>query len=116
LWKPGAWTKVLAVIIGGLFAILSLTQTDGYGWAGTILMATAAITIPALQFRSLWKMAEFWVTVSLLAIAQIPLVIAVHPFADQWRAAFLLSFGIADGLCVIWLILYACANTPRPRN
>jgi len=108
LWKPGPWTKALAVVIGGLFGILSAAGRSGYGWAGAVLMAAAAVAIPTLQFRVWWKKGRFWATVALLTIAQVPLVNAVHQLADRLRSAFLLAFGVVDGLCVIAVILYVC--------
>jgi len=116
LWKPGRWTKVLALIIGGLFAVLSFGKPDGYGWFGTSLMATAAIAVPTLQYRVLWNKVQFWITILLLAILQIPRVLAVHHFVNQFRGPFLLAFGIVDGLCVIAVIFYACFNSDRSRE
>jgi fatty acid desaturase len=116
LWKPGRWTKVLALIIGGLFAVLSFGKPGGYGWFGASLMAIAAIAVPTLQYRVLWNNLQFWVTILLLAIFQIPLVFAVHHFVDQFRRPFLLAFGVVDGLCVIAVIFYACVNSDRSRE
>lgn len=116
LWRPGRWTKVLALIFGGLFALLSFTQPDGYGWFGTGLMAAATLVVPTLQFRALWNKLQFWTTISLLTIVQIPLAIAVHRFVDQFRGPFLLAFGVVDGICVIAVIFYACVNPDRSRE
>jgi hypothetical protein len=116
LWRPGRWTKAVALIVGGLFAILSFAHPDGYGWFGTSLMAAAAVTVPALQFRVLWGKLQFWATILLLVIIQVPLVIAVHHFVDQFRAPFLLAFGVADGLCVIAVIFYACVDSGDHRD
>jgi anti-sigma-K factor RskA len=99
--------------LGGLFAILSISRPDGYGWAGAILMATGAVSVPALQFRAMWNRTQFWAAAALLAVAQIPLVMAVHGLVDQSRAPFLLAFGVADGLCVIAVIVYTCAPTKK---
>jgi hypothetical protein len=111
LWKPGRWTKALALIVGGIFAALSFTRTDGYGWAGASLMAAAAVVVPTLQFRALWKKGQFWATVLLLSLIQVPFVIAVHHLVDQRRGAFLLAFGVADGLFVIAVIFFVCWKT-----
>jgi hypothetical protein len=96
--------------------VLSFAQPNGYGWFGTGLMSAAAVVVPTLQFRSLWNKRHFWATMLLLAIFQIPLVIGVHHLVDQFRGPFLLAFGVADGLCVIAVIFYACINSERSRK
>jgi hypothetical protein len=97
----------VAFIVGALFAALFAAKPGGYGWGGAVLMAVAAVIVPTLQFRVYWKKARFWATVALLAIVQVPLIVAAHQLVDRLRAAFLLVFGVVDGLCVIAVIFYA---------
>jgi hypothetical protein len=85
------------------------------GWAGLIVMATVAVTAPILLYRSygFWAHAWFWVTSALLAIAQIPLVVFVHPIVEQSRSRYTLGFVIADGLLVIVAISVASRLSSR---
>jgi len=116
LWKPGRRTKMIALVIGGLFALLSIARPDGYGWMGAVLMSGAALVVPVLQFRRLWSVARFWVVTALLIVIQIPLVIAVGPLVERLRAAFLLAFGVADGLFVILMIVLFCSGLNAKHN
>ncbi len=74
-------------------------------------MAAAAVVVPILQFRKFWSLSRFWITASLLAVTQVPLVAAVQPLVERLRAVSLLSFGIVDGLFVIVLILLVCSKS-----
>jgi hypothetical protein len=116
LWRPGRRTKMIALVIGGLFALLSIARPDGYGWMGAVLMSGAALILPVLQFRTLWSEARFWVVTALLMVVQIPLVIAVRPLVERLRAAFLLAFGIGDGLFVILMIVLLCSGLKAKHN
>jgi hypothetical protein len=82
------------------------------GWGEPVAMAAAALVVPILlgQFRRLWNQSKFWITVSLLAIVQIPLVIAVRPWIDQHGRASALLFGVVDGLFVIVVIVLVCSK------
>lgn len=116
LWKPGHRTKIIAVVIGGLFALLSVARPDGYGWMGAVLMSGAALTVPMLQFRRLWSEARFWIVIALLMVIQIPLIIAIEPLIGRLRSAFLLAFGIGDGLFVILMIVLLCSGLNAKHN
>jgi hypothetical protein len=110
LWRPGWRLKVTGFAVGGLLALLSFGSPNGYSRWGSVLMAGAAIVLPTLQFRKFWSQGRFWVTVSLLAALQIPLVLAVRPLIERLRAVFLLEFVIIDGLFVIAAILFVCSR------
>lgn len=73
-------------------------------------MATIALVIPILQYRKLWNQGRFWMTVTLMAILQIPLISAVQPLVEHYRAIFLLAFGIGDGLLVLFVITSICSG------
>ena len=113
LWNPGRWTKAIACVVGGLFAWLSTRSTHGYGWWGSALMVGMAVAVPILQYRKLWTSIRFWITVSLLAVVQVPLVIVTQPLIEQLGAAFLLILGIVDGIFVIAVIFFVCTSPNR---
>jgi hypothetical protein len=83
------------------------------GWGELVALAAGAVVVPVLlrQFRKFWSMARFWVTVSLLAIAQVPLVIAVRPWVDQHGRGSTLLFVIADIMFVAVVILLVCSES-----
>jgi hypothetical protein len=83
---------------------------------GFVLMSGAALIVPALQFRRLWNEGRFWIAAALLTVIQIPLVIAVRPLVERFRAAFLLAFGIGDGLFVILMIVLLCSSPNAKDN
>ena len=111
LWRPGWRTKAIGIAVGGLFALFSIESPDGYSRWGSVLMASAAVVVPILQFRKFWSLSRFWITVSLLSIMQVPLVAAAQPLVERLRAVSLLAFGIVDGLFVIALILLVCSKS-----
>ncbi len=113
LWRPGRRTKALAFVVGGIFAFISFGRPNGYGWVGAILMASAAVAIPMLQFRQLWRSTRFWVVIGLLAVVQVPLITWARVLAEQYRALFLLAFGISDGIFVIAVIASVCLTRKR---
>ncbi len=79
-------------------------------------MAAAAVVVPILQFRKFWSLSRFWITVSLLAVMQVPLVAAAQPLVERLRAVSLLAFGVVDGLFVIALILLVCSKSSGSSN
>jgi hypothetical protein len=85
------------------------------GWAGLIAMAAAAVTASVLLYRryGFWAHAWFWVTSALLAIAQIPLVVFVHPIVERSRSRYTLGFLMADGMLVIVAISVASRLSSR---
>ncbi len=111
LWRPGWGTKAIGIAVGGLFALFSIGSPDGYSRWGSVLMAAAAVVVPILQFRKFWSLSRFWITASLLAVTQVPLVAAVQPLVERLMAVSLLSFGIVVGLFVIVLILLVCSKS-----
>ncbi len=76
-------------------------------------MAAAAVAVPVLlrQCRRFWNQGRFWIVVSLLTIAQVPLVIAVRPWIDQHGRSSTLLFGVVDGLFVIFVIVLVCSKS-----
>ena len=110
LWRPGRASKAIAAIIGAFVMLVSFHWSEGYGWAGGVLMAGAALTIPLLQFRKLWSQGRFWITLLLLAALQAPLIILIRPVFERLRAFSLLAFGIGDGLFVIYSIWFVCSG------
>jgi hypothetical protein len=104
MWKPGWRTKVLAAVAGGLCMLLSLLGQYGYAWGGAITSAGAALIVPVLGLRRLWHQGRFWAVVAVLAVAQVPLVIALRPRIAKGGLATMLAFGAVDCLFVCLVI------------
>jgi len=79
----------------------------------TSRMAAVALVVPISlrQFREFWTRSSFWITVLLLAIIQVPLVIAVRFPMQQGGPYYSLAFGIGDVLCVGFVILFVCSKS-----
>lgn len=102
--------RALAVLIAALGLILN-DATDG--WAEPVAWAVVALVLPIFmrQFREFWGQSRFWITVSLMAIIQIPLVIAVRLPMHHGRPYYSLAFVIIDGLVVCFVILFVCSKS-----
>jgi hypothetical protein len=106
--KP-RWLHVLAVGIG-ILACFCIDEF-GYGWGASAGIAAVALIFPAIiYYRKTGKRERFWLAVVFLAIAQVPLVIAVRPLMKQLRAVFLLVFGAVDWALVAFGIFWACSG------
>jgi hypothetical protein len=106
--KP-RWLHVLAVGIG-ILACFCIDEF-GYGWGASTGIAAVALIFPAvIYYRKTGKRERFWMAVVFLAIAQVPLVIAVRPLMEQFRAVFLLVFGVVDWALVAFGISWACSG------
>jgi hypothetical protein len=101
-------------------AILILLGATGFifddalgGWGRPVTMAFVALAAPVLmrQFREFWSQSRFWVTVSLLAIIQVPLVIAVRLPMQRGGPYYSLVFVIVDCLLVGFVILSVCSKS-----
>ena len=116
LWRPGRLTKVIVCIVAGLVALFSVNSQARNNWAMVVLMAAIALILPTLQFRSLWQRGRFWITVSLLAITQVPLVIIARSHVQQFGSLFVLAFGVGDGIFVIYVIAWVCISPEEKEN
>ncbi len=105
-WKPGRGTKVIACLIGGAIGLISAPYPHGYGWAGAIVAATAAMAIPVVAYRSSWNDPRLWIPFALLAILQVPAVAAMRPIIENLRFAALFVFGIGDCIVVLTIIYW----------
>ena len=77
-------------------------------WGRAVLMAAIALIVPVAGFRDLWSEVRFWVTVTVAALFQIPVLMALQPIGQRSGVAFMLGFTIADGLLIIAMIYWAC--------
>jgi hypothetical protein len=74
-----------------------------------LFAAAIAMVIPIVGFRDFWNASRFWVTVATLALAQVPLVMAVRTAITQQGFAFAFVFTIIDCSLVVLTISWACA-------
>jgi hypothetical protein len=110
-WNPGWKTKAVAVSAGGLMALLSFRNPEGYGLWGSITAAGAALIVPAVAFRELWSLGRFWVVLSFLGVLQVPLVILLQGMVERFRLPFMLLFGAIDCVFVISVIYKSCSES-----
>jgi len=111
-WSGNWHTHVTAIGIGVFAFVISILLPDGYSWGGCIAAAAAALILPStVYYRTFTTQLRFWTTFSLLAVAQVPLVIFAKPLADQGRFLFILLFGVAD--CVAVIVVF---SRVRPLN
>lgn len=97
------WLSVLAIGIGTLAGLGCIRF--GYGWGASIGGAAFSLVFPAiLYYRKRGKRHRFWETVTLLAILQVPLVIAARPLVEQFRFILLLAFGFGDCVLVAFVL------------
>jgi hypothetical protein len=104
--------KVLLFALVGVAAVFDESARLG-GWGGIVAMALIALAIPVSlrQFRTYWKQTRFWITVSLLAILQIPAVVTLRPLIGRAGSASLLGFVILDTILVIVVIVLVCSRS-----
>lgn len=103
------WLHFLAIATGVLACLCA--DRFGPGWSGSIAAAAAALLFPAIiYYRKTEKRERFWVTVTLLAIIQVPLVIAVRPVVERFGLFLTLAFGALDCLLVAFAITWVCSG------
>lgn len=81
------------------------------GWMGPAAMAALAVVVPVLLLQRFWAETWFWVTATLLAVAQIPLVVFVRPLMERARSPYMLGFAVIDGLLIIAVISLVCSRS-----
>ena len=105
--KPAWWKHFLAVAIGGVGFWVSLSF--GYGYGGSSVAAGAAIIFAIVAYYDDYRnQIKFWITVGLLALAQLPLVMAVGPLVERFKFVLLLAFGFVDFVFVALVISWVC--------
>ena len=73
--------------------------------------------VPIIGLRDFWGEARCWISVLVLGAAQVPLVLEVRPFLEQFKFPLLLTFGILDCALVIAVLSWACSSQlQRERN
>jgi|SRR5581483_5812946 len=107
------WRKVNVWSIKGPILVLALLLgffADALHWGTAPLAAGAAITIPVIGYRDFWNKGRFWITVFVLAMFQVPLVIAVRPLIEKLKFPFMLMFGLFDCVLVALAISWVCSE------
>jgi hypothetical protein len=97
-------------------AALFSGRRHGYGWGGAIVSAGAALLIPGFGYRKFWVRGRFWAIFALLAVLQVPVVIAVVPLVEQFRFIFGLAFGALDCMFVITVIYWTVVQQGDDKN
>jgi hypothetical protein len=107
--QRGISWQVKAILFPAM-VLLGLLGHAMSGWGEPIAMAAAAVVVPVflLQFRKFWGQTRFWITVSFLAVVQVPLVVATRPLIQQAGSFYMLGFGILDMMMVGAVILLVC--------
>jgi hypothetical protein len=100
---------LLAVLVGMFNEVIG-------GWGEPAALAAAALFIPVFLLRKLWKQRRFWITVSALAVIQVPVVIAVRPISERARSVYMLEFVIVDMMFVGIVILLVCSKSNGVRR
>ncbi|MFI5096218.1 MAG: hypothetical protein ACHQIK_22595 [Candidatus Acidiferrales bacterium] len=103
------WPFKAVVISAALLIGFFDHMLQGWGRAG--LVAAAALIVPIYGCREFWNRGQFWITVALLAVIQVPLAIAVRPWVEQGGLSSMLTLGIADCLFVIVVIFLVCSES-----
>lgn len=103
------------VILFSMMGFLGLFGHAMNGWGEPVAMASAAVLVPIFlrQFHKFWNQSRFWITVSLLAAIQVPLVVAVRPVIERSRALYSLEFGIIDIMFVGVVVILVCSKSSR---
>lgn len=110
------WRKVNVWSTKGpllLIAVLLGAFSETLHWRRAPFVAGVAVIIPVIGFRDFWKNARFWVTVFVLVAAQVPLVVYLNPFIEQYGLLWMLAFGIADCLLVASALSFICSLIQR---
>jgi hypothetical protein len=69
-----------------------------------------------VAYRRFWNPVSFWITFALLVAAQVPLVIAVRPFVEQYRFPLMLAFAVLDCVLVAVVMSWAASKGGSTRN
>ncbi len=107
------WKKVNVWSIKGPLLVLALllgVVGGALNWNSAPFAAGVAMIIPVIGFRDFWKEGKFWLTVLLMAAAQVPLVILVRPLIQQLKFPFMLTFGVFDCVLVTFVISRVCSE------
>jgi hypothetical protein len=104
-WRKLDWSVKAPVLVAA--AVLGALDKSPY-WGRSVLMAAMALIVPVAGFRDLWSEVRFWVTVTVAALFQIPVLMALQPIGRRSGVAFMLGFTVADGLLIIAMICWAC--------
>ena len=75
------------------------------------------LAVPAFAYRTYWNQPRFWVPYILLAVMQVPAVIALRPMIENLRFPGLFVLGIGDCIFVLaviyWVIYWPRSSQTR---
>jgi hypothetical protein len=80
------------------------------GWGRAAFGAGIAIVLPIIGFREFWGEWRFWTALSVLALLQLPLVLAVRVFVGRPGFPLLYALTILDCMFVILGLSYVCGT------
>jgi len=72
-------------------------------------IGSVAIIFTIIAKRRYWRFAAFWATLTVLAVLQIPLMMACKALLDEFKFAFMLLLAVAD-FFVISLVVELVAD------
>lgn len=79
-------------------------------WGRVIFAAAIAMVLAIIRFRDLWTRWRSWVTITLLALFQIPLAIALRPRIENAGLPWLYAFTILDCSISVAAIYFVCSG------
>ena len=117
-WQQRGIAWPVKVVLFAVVGLLGFFGDATNGWGEPVAMALVAIAIPVslLQFRKFWSQSRFWITVSLLAAIQVPLVVAVRSMRGLAKPLYMLEFVIGDVMFVGVVILLVCSKSSGEGN
>jgi hypothetical protein len=107
------WQKVNTWPIKGPLLVVALLLgffDHALHWGGAVFAAAIAVVLPIIGFRDFWSEWRFWVTLSVMALFQLPLVVAVRVFVEKPGFPLLYGLTILDCMFVVIGISYVCCN------
>ena len=93
-----------AVILGAA-VFLGVFDHLLYGWGRTVFSAGIALLVPVIGYRKFWRLARFWITAILVAIAQVPVVMLVQPQVE--KTGFMGALMFAASACFLITLAFA---------
>jgi len=99
-------TYVIGIFVG---AAGLLAEHYFPGGSRSIIVGSAAIIMTIIAKRRYWRFAAFWGTLTVLAVLQIPLMMACKGLLDEFKFGFMLLLAVAD-FFVISLVIEVVAD------
>jgi hypothetical protein len=103
---PGRAARAILISLGCLVGLFNHLL---HGWGYAAAPACVALVLPIIGYRKYWRQSRFWITVTLLAVIQPPLVVVLKPVLDQFRFLAMFTFGVVDCVLVTLAISWVCS-------